>query len=181
RALDLGREVDVPGRVDDVDPDPSPDARRRGRRDRDAALLLLDHPVHRRGAFVDLAELVVDARVIQDALGRRRLARVDVGHDADVPAVFQRVNSRHNDFFPDAGLSAPSNLRGASRLPRASSRFRTLLAWSGFPEGPFRARLVIKSSSAGPAGFPLPERWAVRVSAYYSRLRARPLTVQSYQ
>jgi hypothetical protein len=33
---------------------------------------------------VDLADLVVDPRVIEDPLGRRGLARIDVGHDADV-------------------------------------------------------------------------------------------------
>jgi hypothetical protein len=36
------------------------------------------------GAVVDLADLVVDAGVEEDALRRRRLAGVDVRHDADV-------------------------------------------------------------------------------------------------
>ena len=45
-ALDLEREVDVAGRVDDVDAVPVPLARGRGRGDGDAALLLLLHPVH---------------------------------------------------------------------------------------------------------------------------------------
>ena len=58
--------------------------RRRGGRDGDAALLLLLHPVHRGGAVVDLADLVVDPGVEEDALGRRGLAGVDVRHDADV-------------------------------------------------------------------------------------------------
>ena len=58
RALDLDREVDVARRVDDVDAVIVPEAGRRGRGDRDAALLLLLHPVHRRGAFVHLADLV---------------------------------------------------------------------------------------------------------------------------
>src|SRR5690606_9070663 len=48
RTLDLNREVDVPGRVDDVDPMALPLAGRRGGGNRDAALLLLLHPVHRR-------------------------------------------------------------------------------------------------------------------------------------
>src|SRR5664280_1136414 len=84
RALYLDGEVDVAGRVDDVDLGVFPETGRRGRRDRDAALLLLLHPVHRRGAVVHLADLVVDAGVEQDPLGRRRFARVDVGHDPDV-------------------------------------------------------------------------------------------------
>jgi hypothetical protein len=33
---------------------------------------------------MDLTDLVVDAGVKQDALGRRRLARVDMRHDPDV-------------------------------------------------------------------------------------------------
>src|ERR1700709_927106 len=74
----------VPGGVDDVDLVVLPPAGRRGGRDRDAALLLLLHPVHRGSALVDLTDLVVDAGVEQDALGRRGLARVDVRHDPDV-------------------------------------------------------------------------------------------------
>ncbi len=84
-ALHLDGEVDVPGRVDDVDAVVAPGRGRRGRRDGDAPLLLLGHPVHRRGALVNLAHLVGSARVIEDPLGRRGLARVDVGHDPDVP------------------------------------------------------------------------------------------------
>src|SRR3954468_5173042 len=89
RALHLDGEVDVAGRVDDVDAVVAPLAGRGGRGDRDAALLLLLHPVHRRGALVDLADLVGPPRVIEDALGRRRLARVDVGHDPDVPGLLE--------------------------------------------------------------------------------------------
>src|SRR2546423_10771198 len=44
--------------VDDVDAVVGPLGGGGGRRDRDAALLLLLHPVHRRGALVDLADLV---------------------------------------------------------------------------------------------------------------------------
>ena len=88
-ALDLDREVDVTRRVDDVDLVVFPEAGRRGGRDRDAALLLLLHPVHRGRAVVDLTDLVVDAGVEQDALGRGGLARVDVGHDPDVADLAQ--------------------------------------------------------------------------------------------
>ncbi len=87
--LDFDGEVDVAGRVDDVDAVVVPHARGGGRGNGDATLLLLGHVVHGRGAVVDLADLVVDAGVIQDALGRRRLAGVDVGHDADVAGALQ--------------------------------------------------------------------------------------------
>ena len=97
RALDLDREVDVAGRVDDVDLAVAPFAGGRGRRDRDAALLLLDHVVHHRGAFVHLADLVGATGVEEDALGRRGLARVDVGHDADVAGLFEGELAGHVD------------------------------------------------------------------------------------
>ena len=84
RALHLGGEVDVARGVDDVDLVVLPPAGGRGGRDGDAALLLLLHPVHRGRAVVDLTDLVGDAGVEQDALGGRRLAGIDVGHDADV-------------------------------------------------------------------------------------------------
>ena len=83
-ALDLDREVHVPGRIDDVDAMVTPDRRRGSRGDRDAALLLLRHPVHRRRAVVDLADLVVRPGS-RGSVSRRGLARIDVGHDPDVP------------------------------------------------------------------------------------------------
>src|SRR5215831_7483329 len=84
RALDLHGEVHVPGRIDDVDRVVTPGRGGGGGRDRNAALLLLLHPVHRRGALMDFTDLVVDAGVEQDALGSRSLARVDMRHDPDV-------------------------------------------------------------------------------------------------
>ena len=96
RALDLDREVDVTGGVDDVDAMVPPDAGGGSRRDGDAALLLLHHPVHLGRALVDLADLVGLAGVVEDALGRGRLARVDVGHDPDVPGSLEReLTLRH--------------------------------------------------------------------------------------
>src|SRR6266508_799834 len=88
--LDLDREVHVPGCVYDVGRVVAPVGRRGGRRDRDPALLLLDHPVHGRGPFVDLAHLVDAARVEEDALGRGRLTSVDVRHDPDVSDFLDR-------------------------------------------------------------------------------------------
>ena len=82
--LHLDGEVHVAGGVDDVDPAVTPFAGRGGGGDGDAPLLLLDHPVHGGGALVDLTDLVVLAGVVEDPLGRRGLARVDVGHDPDV-------------------------------------------------------------------------------------------------
>ena len=100
RALDLDGEVDVAGRVDDVEAAhlavaTLPEGRGRGRRDGDAALLLLLHPVHGGGAVMDFADLVRLARVIEHALGGRRLAGVDMRHDAEVAVVFDLVFAGH--------------------------------------------------------------------------------------
>ena len=89
-ALDLDREVHVPGRVDQVDAMIVPEAGRGGRGDRDPPLLLLLHPVHRGGALVDLAELVDLLRVEEDPLGHGGLAGVDVGDDPDIPGALER-------------------------------------------------------------------------------------------
>ena len=43
------------------------------------------------GALVDLADLVADAGVEEDALGGRGLAGIDVGHDADVAGAARGV------------------------------------------------------------------------------------------
>ena len=113
-ALDFDGEVDVPGRVDDVDAvlgelvvHPLPEAGGRGRGDRDAALLLLLHVVHDGGAVVHFADLVRNAGVEKDALGRRRLAGVDVRGDTDVPVALDRGGAWH-------GWN-PSVVRGSGR------------------------------------------------------------------
>src|SRR6266542_3832457 len=88
RPLDLDREVDVAGGVDDVEVEPLPLAVRRGGGDGDAALALELHRVH-LGADAVLALHLVDGvdpvRVEQDPLGQRGLPAVDVGRDPDVP------------------------------------------------------------------------------------------------
>ena len=91
-----------------------PEAVGRGRRDGDAALLLLDHVVHGRGALVHLADLVVDAGVVEDALGHRRLARIDVGHDPDVARSFE-ADIR-------GPRRSPGSMRASESFGRADAR-----------------------------------------------------------
>src|SRR6266849_6877781 len=86
RSFHLGRKVNVAGRIDNVDADVAPSTGRRRRRNRYAPLLLLLHPVHDGRAFMHLADTVRLSRIKQDALRRRGLPGIDVGHDADVPA-----------------------------------------------------------------------------------------------
>ena len=52
--------------------------------DGDTSLLLLDHPIHSSATLVGFAQLVVLARIEQDALGSSSFTCVDVGHDAYV-------------------------------------------------------------------------------------------------
>ena len=92
-ALHLGREIHVAGRVDDVDLHVPPGTSGGGGSDGDAALLLLLHPVHGGSAFMDFADLVGSARVIQDALGRGGLTGIDMGGDADISHPLERDRS----------------------------------------------------------------------------------------
>jgi hypothetical protein len=72
-----------------------PEGGGRGRGDGDPALLLLLHPVHRRGAVMHLADLVGLAGVVEDTLGRRGLAGVDMRHDPEVAVARERVVACH--------------------------------------------------------------------------------------
>ncbi len=85
RTLNLGREIDVTGRVDDVDPMVLPETGRRSGGDSNATLAFLGHPVHRRRALVYLTGAMNAPGVVEDALRRRRLTGIDMGNDADVP------------------------------------------------------------------------------------------------
>ena len=90
-AFDFDREVDVPGRVDDVDAmfrklliHAAPETGGAGRGDGDASLLLLLHPIHDRRAVVHLTQRVRHTGVEEHAFRRRRLPRIHVRNDADV-------------------------------------------------------------------------------------------------
>src|SRR5450759_2819510 len=94
-ALHLGGEIDVPGRIDNVDLDVAPLAGGRGRCDRDAAFLFLLHPVHDGGALMNFAQLVGLARVVQDPLGRGGVTGIDMRRDADISHPLERGGSSH--------------------------------------------------------------------------------------
>src|SRR5690606_3906505 len=104
---------------------------RGGRRglDGDAALLLLLHPVHGRGAVVDFADLVALARVEQDALGRGGLAGIDVGHDAEVAVTLDGSGAGHGrlSWIAEAALRRPGLQWGARQGAAAGCRQRPAL------------------------------------------------------
>jgi len=89
RTLNFHGEVDVTGSVDNIDAMIDavslPVTGCSGAGNRDTALLLLLHPVHRRRTLVHLANFVRDARVIEDPFRGGGLTGIDVGHDADIP------------------------------------------------------------------------------------------------
>ncbi len=100
-AVHLDREVDVSRGVDQVDLIALPLARDGRALNRDAALALLLEVVGRRAGLavlgvVDLDDLVLLARVIEHALGRRGLARVDMGDNADVAVQLEGLLPGHN-------------------------------------------------------------------------------------
>ena len=94
-AFYLHGKVHVTRRVNDVDPVAFPISRCRRGGDSDAALLLLHHEIHGRSAFVRFTKLMDLTGIKQDALGRRRLSRVYMRHDADVSRHLKRCVSCH--------------------------------------------------------------------------------------
>ena len=91
RALHFDGEVDMARGVDDIDLMVFPGAGGAGRSDGDAAFLLLGHEIHGGGAVMNLAHAMDAAGKIEDALGERGLAGVDVGDDADIAQTGQAI------------------------------------------------------------------------------------------
>ena len=94
--LHFNGEVNVAGGVDDVDSVrcillllTGPIAGGSSGGNGDTSFLLLFHPVHGGSAFVNFADLMRFSGIIQDTLGRRRLAGVDVSHDTNISCVFK--------------------------------------------------------------------------------------------
>ena len=121
--LDLNGEVDVARGIDDVETGLGelvlaalPVAGGSGGGDGDTTLLLLRHPVHRGGTVVGLADLVVDAGIVEDTLGGGRLAGVDMGHNADISGIFQRDFSCHISVSPPLPAEVGECLVGFGHL-----------------------------------------------------------------
>jgi hypothetical protein len=94
--------------VDHVDDVILPAAADGGGGDGDATLSLLPHPVRQCGAVLDISRAGDHARQEEDALSERRLARVNMRGDPDVPEV-----SRLHDC-----ARAPPELRSGSPYQR---------------------------------------------------------------
>ncbi len=88
--LHFGRKIDMPGGIDQVELVAPPEEGGRGGGDRDPPLLLLFHVVHAGIAVVDFTHLVFFAGVEEDPFANGRLARIDVGDDADIALPVER-------------------------------------------------------------------------------------------
>ena len=88
-ALHLNGEVNVTRGVYDVDTGIAPETGGSSGSDGDASLLLLLHPVHGGGTLMGLTYLVVDAGVVQNTLGSRSLAGINVSHDTNISGFFK--------------------------------------------------------------------------------------------
>ena len=121
--LDFGGEIDVAGRVDQIDLNVFPRERDRGGVDRDAAFLLLGIVVGDGGAFIDRADAVAEPAVEQHPFGDGGLARVDVGDDADVAKV---VDVGHGGELSRVAESAPLSRSFCLRNSSEHAAFSTL-------------------------------------------------------
>ena len=125
-ALDLGDEVGVAGRVDEVDREVADEERGDRGPDRDAAFALELERVGLGGAGVDAADVVDGAGGEEESLGEGGLTGVDVGEDAEIERA--HGGSRCSVRCHPASASAASSPGRPSRS--SSSRTRTTSAGS---------------------------------------------------
>ena len=88
-ALNFHRKVHVTRRINDVDTMILPMAGRSSGRNRNAALLLLNHPVHGGSTIMNLTNLVGNTGVEEDTLSSGRLTGINVSHDTDITSFFK--------------------------------------------------------------------------------------------
>ena len=110
-ALHLGGKIHMAGRINDIDLMVVPVAGNGRRRNRDAPLTFLRHPVGDRRPFVHLTDFVRETCIVQDAFAHGGLAAINVGDDADVSSFFQR--GRH--VLLPTRCTAPRSLRNSTQ------------------------------------------------------------------
>ena len=74
----------MPRRVDNVDSMIIPESCSCRRGDGDSPLLLLLHPVHGGGPFVNFTHTVDSSRIVEDTLGGGGLPCINVSKDANI-------------------------------------------------------------------------------------------------
>jgi hypothetical protein len=111
-AFDFDREIDMSGRIDNVDAvlfellvHALPETGGSSGRNSDTAFLLLLHPVHDGSAVMNFTYLVRNTGVKKDALCRRGLTGIDMRHDADIAVTFDGCCSGHALISKNPGCS----------------------------------------------------------------------------
>ena len=110
RPLDLDREIDVTRGIDDVDVIIAPGTMGRRRGDRDPALTLQFHRIHRGSDLILAANFMnrVDpAGIEKHALGQGRLARIDMCADANISEVLDIAVHIPPQFLRRVASGAP--------------------------------------------------------------------------
>ncbi len=129
-ALHLDGEVDVARGVDDVDLVLVPETGHRSGGDGDPPLLLLLHPVRRRGAVVGLTDLVVHTGVEKDSLGRGGLAGIDVAMMPMLRTLLRSLSTSCAIKFPSGRFRTKGCLHLSARARCARPHPRRL-GWTG--------------------------------------------------
>ena len=81
--------------VDDVDAMVPPKTGCGSRRDGDAALLFLLHPIHGGGAIMDFTNFVATASIEQNTFCGRGLTGVDMRHNTDIAVITKLLVACH--------------------------------------------------------------------------------------
>src|ERR1700686_508230 len=128
-AQHLGRKVEEPGRVEDVDLVAVVVGERHAEIDRDLALLFLRLEVGRRGRLVRSAHSRDRPRREQHGLGEHGLAVVRVAQEDHVSDLVRSVLSRH-----------PTPQLSLLQAPRVKSKARLRTGWLGYHQRPMVKR-----------------------------------------
>ena len=99
-AFNLDRKIHMSGRIYNVNFRISPMAGGDGGSNRNASFLLIRHPIHHRLPVMDFTYFMGAPGIIQNTLGHRRFAGINVGDNVDVAYIldfccflFHRINS----------------------------------------------------------------------------------------
>ncbi len=106
---------------------------------------------------MDFAHLVGLARVIEDALGRSRFPGIDVGHDADIPIVFERCRSWHCvSFYPSSAFAAiRAAVYPSAAFPEIQTRVDRASLVSGTGIHPLSPGILATVARVGTEGAPV--------------------------
>src|SRR5262249_40138065 len=95
----FSRKIYVTGGINNINTVILPETRRSSRRNCNTALLLLDHPIHRRSPLVDLTNAMDLFCIEEDTLGSSRLTSVNMSNDTNISCFLEWEFSCHDLFY----------------------------------------------------------------------------------